>query len=175
MCACIVTVTKVLDWSSTGFLTAAIQSSIYLWSARTQRIQYKINANVNELDDFSSCTVRYLKWDRKGVKLAYSFTVSQDLSGRNNHTIVTDTSIHMNESEDSNDSTFLIDNHNMNTSIEEDQFENNSTMETDSINNIIDQSLLEEELIIYPSESEDISVSSQSDALRSLSYIKVCI
>ncbi|XP_050437658.1 uncharacterized protein LOC126843898 isoform X1 [Adelges cooleyi] len=68
--------TKVIDWSSTGYLTAAIQSSIYLWSSQTQSIQHKIITSP-EIDNVTRITC--LKWDRRGTKLAYAVCSHQDL------------------------------------------------------------------------------------------------
>ncbi|CAH1731606.1 unnamed protein product [Aphis gossypii] len=77
--------TKILDWSATGYLTAAIQSSIHLWSCRTQSVQYTIDAanghEPTEADGGSGpakTVVGCVKWDAQGVKLGYSFTVDRD-------------------------------------------------------------------------------------------------
>lgn len=71
--------TKILDWSSTGYLTAAIESSIHLWSSHTQSVQYTINATA-ESDDSVKTIITCLKWDPQGEKLAYAFTIDQDTS-----------------------------------------------------------------------------------------------
>ncbi|XP_025198394.1 uncharacterized protein LOC112596804 [Melanaphis sacchari] len=85
--------TKILDWSSTGYLTAAIESSIHLWSCHTQSVQHTIAAAADahgpaQADSSASKTVvGCLKWDAQGEKLGYSFTVergevpSSDTSG----------------------------------------------------------------------------------------------
>lgn len=77
--------TKILDWSATGYLTAAIQSSIHLWSCRTQSVQYTIDAvNGHEPSEAdggggpAKTVVGCVKWDAQGVKLGYSFTVERD-------------------------------------------------------------------------------------------------
>uniref|UniRef100_A0A2S2PQ52 Protein cortex n=1 Tax=Schizaphis graminum TaxID=13262 RepID=A0A2S2PQ52_SCHGA len=85
--------TKILDWSSTGYLTAAIQSSIHLWSCQTQSVRYTIVAvdtdGPTQADDGAAMktVIGCLKWDAQGEKLGYSFTVergevpSSDTSG----------------------------------------------------------------------------------------------
>jgi len=75
-------VTKILDWSSTGYLTAAIQSSIHLWSCHTQSVQYTIAAvdahGPTQADGATTkTTIGCLKWDAQGEKLGYSFTVDR--------------------------------------------------------------------------------------------------
>jgi len=75
-------VTKILDWSSTGYLTAAIQSSIHLWSCHTQNVQYTIAAvdthGPTQTDSGATkTTIGCLKWDAQGEKLGYSFTVDR--------------------------------------------------------------------------------------------------
>jgi hypothetical protein len=69
-------VTKILDWSSTGYLTAAIQSSIHLWSCQTQSVQYTIVAVMDtdgptQADDGAAVktVIGCLKWDAQGEKL----------------------------------------------------------------------------------------------------------
>ncbi|XP_060857498.1 uncharacterized protein LOC132935066 [Metopolophium dirhodum] len=74
--------TKILDWSSTGYLTAAIQSSIHLWSCHTQSVQYTIAAvdahGPTQTDGGATkTTIGCLKWDAQGEKLGYSFTVDR--------------------------------------------------------------------------------------------------
>lgn len=74
--------TKILDWSSSGYLTAAIQSSIHLWSCHTQSVQYTIaavDAHVPSQADggVTKTTIGCLKWDVQGEKLGYSFTVDR--------------------------------------------------------------------------------------------------
>ncbi|XP_022172925.1 uncharacterized protein LOC111035564 [Myzus persicae] len=74
--------TKILDWSSTGYLTAAIQSSVHLWSCHTQSVQYTIAAvdehGPTQADGGSTkITIGCLKWDAQGEKLGYSFTVDR--------------------------------------------------------------------------------------------------
>lgn len=79
-------VTKVLDWSQTGYLTAAIDSSIHLWSGRTQSLQYTIDvlASIDEAaDETAKIKVTSLKWDSWGEKLAYSYTIEQELNEDN--------------------------------------------------------------------------------------------
>ncbi|VVC27123.1 WD40/YVTN repeat-like-containing domain,WD40 repeat, conserved site [Cinara cedri] len=68
---------KILDWSSTGYLTAAIESSIHLWSCRSQSVRYKVNAEVGgePADVAAESEILCLKWDARGEILAYSFTV----------------------------------------------------------------------------------------------------
>lgn len=82
----IFTVTKILDWSSTGYLTAAIESSIHLWSSRTQSVRCTINVKhfdagettrPSPTDDSTKTMVVSLKWDARGEKLAYSYTVER--------------------------------------------------------------------------------------------------
>lgn len=75
----LITVTKILDWSSTGYLTAAIESSIHLWSSRTQSVQYTITATA-ESDDSVKTIITCLKWDSQGEKLAYAYTIDHDAS-----------------------------------------------------------------------------------------------
>jgi len=76
-------VTKILDWSSTGYLTAAIQSSIHLWSCHTQSVQYTIASVAAHPDPTlarggpTKTTIGCLKWDVQGEKLGYSFTVER--------------------------------------------------------------------------------------------------
>lgn len=68
--------TKILDWSSSDYLTAAIESSIHLWSGRTQSVKYTINATSGANGESEDPrTVNCLKWDKRGEKLGYSFTV----------------------------------------------------------------------------------------------------
>lgn len=74
--------TKILDWSSSGYLTAAIQSSIHLWSCHTQSVQYTIAAvdehGPTQADGgVTKTTIGCLKWDVQGEKLGYSFTVDR--------------------------------------------------------------------------------------------------
>ncbi|KAF0753016.1 Protein cortex [Aphis craccivora] len=70
--------TKILDWSATGYLTAAIQSSIHLWSCRTQSVQYTIDAVADGGSGSAKPVVGCVKWDAQGVKLGYSFAVERD-------------------------------------------------------------------------------------------------
>ncbi|XP_050526527.1 uncharacterized protein LOC126897185 isoform X2 [Daktulosphaira vitifoliae] len=98
---------KILDWSATGYLTAAIQSTIYLWSSKTQRIQYKINADTGLFH--SEINVNCLKWDKKGLKLAYSICVNEELS------VYSDLSMN---------SSFVLNNTLNSTNVTEDRFEN---------------------------------------------------
>lgn len=66
--------TRLLDWSRTGYLTAGIESSVHLWSGRTQSVKYTIAAVADEPNDSAKTIVSCLKWDGPGEKLAYSFT-----------------------------------------------------------------------------------------------------
>lgn len=73
--------TQILDWSSTGYLTAAIESSIHLWSEYTQSIWCTLNvAEANESDDPVKTTIGCLKWDAQGKKLGYSYTHDREFS-----------------------------------------------------------------------------------------------
>lgn len=68
--------TKILDWSSTGYVTAAIESSVHLWSERSQCIRYTVHAASETLDKSSAKTmVRCVRWDAQGEQLAYSYSV----------------------------------------------------------------------------------------------------
>lgn len=71
-------VTKILDWSSTGYLTAAIQSSVHLWSCHTQSVRYTIPAVSTQAEGGpTKTTIGCLKWDAQGEKLGFSFTVDR--------------------------------------------------------------------------------------------------
>lgn len=96
--------TKILDWSLTGYLTAAIESSIHLWSGRTQSVCYTINTdNLTETDNSIRTTITCLKWDSRGEKLGFSFTVLRSVeSGSLSDDTVTDTDSQPNTSADSN-------------------------------------------------------------------------
>lgn len=100
-------VTKILDWSSTGYLTAAIESTIHLWSGRTQCVHYTIQATeLSESDNSIKTTISCLKWDMRGEKLGYSFTVDRVYASCPlSDDTITDVDSHTNISEDSNDST----------------------------------------------------------------------
>lgn len=84
--------TKILDWSSTGYLTAAIESSIHLWSSRTQSVQCTINVTHVDAEetirplqanDSTKTMIVSLKWDARGEKLAYSYTVERTQQPQN--------------------------------------------------------------------------------------------
>lgn len=79
-------VRKILDWSATDYLTAAIESSIHLWSGHTQSVQHTINVAAvgGPGKPKTKTTVDCLKWDARGEKLAYSFTVEQDADSPSN-------------------------------------------------------------------------------------------
>lgn len=179
-CGFVLIVTKVLDWSSTGFLTAAVQSSIYLWSAEAQRIQHKINiTDENESDDSITRTISCLKWDRKGLKLAYCFNVYHEINETDYHdTNTMDDDENLNTSEDDNNSTVIGDNQSMNqlnSSIRSNQSANVSMVEADLnytlFSNMSDQTMLEEEFFnISPT-----AIPSLSDTTKNNCVIKVCM
>lgn len=101
------TVTKILDWSSTGYLTAAIESTIHLWSGRTQCVHYTIRATeLSESDSSVKTTISCLKWDVRGEKLGYSFTVDRVyVSCPLSDDTITDTDSHSSTNGDSDDIT----------------------------------------------------------------------
>jgi hypothetical protein len=70
-------VTKILDWSSTGYVTAAIESSVHLWSERSQCIRYTLHAETPDKSAAAAgkTAVCCVKWDVQGEQLAYSYTV----------------------------------------------------------------------------------------------------
>lgn len=99
--------TKILDWSSTGYLTAAIESTIHLWSGRTECVHYTIRATeLCESDSLAITTISCLKWDVRGEKLGYSFTVDRVCVGcLLSDDTITDADNHSNTNEDSDETT----------------------------------------------------------------------
>lgn len=108
--------TQTLDWSSTGYLTAAIESSIHLWSDYTQSIWCTINvADANESDGPVKTTIGCLKWDVQGEKLGYSYTYDREFGNASfSDEISVDMTISpsFNTSEDSEHRTLTTDNQN---------------------------------------------------------------